>query len=212
MAGYPGRVFDIGALEFVVLAVAALFIFGPERLPDMARQAARGLRQLRGMAANARRELSRELGPEFEDLDIRDLNPRSFVRKHVLDGLDEDDLRVDRDLDIRDDLTLDDKPKRKSGNGAVNGADTAKEKATSTGADGSGDGAGVDTATADLDATDLSASDLAAGADVDPAELAASDPGRTDGGAEGAEVEATSERGAVSVATATVPPFDTEAT
>lgn len=123
--GYAGRVFDIGALEFVVLAIAALFIFGPDRLPDMARQAARGLRQLRSMAANARRELSRELGPEFEDLDIRDLNPRTFVRKHVLDGLDEDDLRIDRDLDIRDDLRLDDPPKKKAARTAVNGSGTS---------------------------------------------------------------------------------------
>jgi sec-independent protein translocase protein TatB len=121
-------VFDIGALEFVVLAVAALFIFGPDRLPDIARQAARGLRQVRNMAANARRELSRELGPEFEDLDIRDLNPRNFVRKHVLDDLDEDDLRIDRDLDIRDDLRVDDKPSRSKVNGSTNGAGTSTSR------------------------------------------------------------------------------------
>ncbi|MGH3486883.1 MAG: sec-independent translocase [Actinopolymorphaceae bacterium] len=117
--------FDIGALEFVVLAVAALFIFGPDRLPDIARQAARGVRQVRNMAANARRELSRELGPEFEDLDIRDLNPRNFVRKHVLDDLDEDDLRIDRDLDIRDDLRVDDKPSRSKVNGSKKAATNA---------------------------------------------------------------------------------------
>lgn len=103
--------FDIGALEFVVLGIAALFIFGPERLPEMARKAAHGLRQLRAMAANARRDLTRELGPEFEDFDLRDLNPRQFVKKHVLDGIDEDDLRVDKDLDIRDDLRVDTRPR-----------------------------------------------------------------------------------------------------
>lgn len=117
-------VFDIGALEFLVLGIAALFIFGPDRLPDMARKAARGLRQLRGMAANARRDLSRELGPEFDDFDIRDLNPREFVRKHVLDGIDDEDLRVDRDLDIRDDLRvdLDAEPATYSNGSSVNGA------------------------------------------------------------------------------------------
>ncbi|WP_460525121.1 sec-independent translocase [Flindersiella endophytica] len=122
--------FDIGALEFLVLGIAALFIFGPDRLPEMARKAAQGLRQLRGMAANARRDLTRELGPEFDDFDIRDLNPRQFVRKHVLDGLDEDDLRVDRDLDIRDDLRVDlDAEPTTYSNGSssttVNGSDQA---------------------------------------------------------------------------------------
>jgi sec-independent protein translocase protein TatB len=120
-------VFDIGALEFLVLGIAALFIFGPDRLPDMARKAARGLRQLRGMAANARRDLSRELGPEFDDFDIRDLNPREFVRKHVMEGIDDDDLRVDRDLDIRDDLRvdLDAEPSTYSNGSSVNGSDHA---------------------------------------------------------------------------------------
>jgi sec-independent protein translocase protein TatB len=120
-------VFDIGAPEFIVLAIAALFIFGPDRLPDIARQAARGIRQVRSMANNARRELGRELGPEFEDLDIADLNPRNFVRKHVLSGIDEDDLRVDRDLDLRNDLrvSMDDDSKSSNGssNGSVNGSD-----------------------------------------------------------------------------------------
>jgi sec-independent protein translocase protein TatB len=95
-------VFDIGIPEFLVLAVAALFIFGPDRLPDIARQAARGIRTVRSMAANARRELTKELGPEFEDFDINDLNPRTFVKKRLLDDIDEDDLRIDKELDIRD--------------------------------------------------------------------------------------------------------------
>jgi len=173
--GYAGRVFDIGALEFVVLAIAALFIFGPDRLPDMARQAARGLRQLRSMAANARRELSRELGPEFEDLDIRDLNPRTFVRKHVLDVLDEEDLRIDRDLDIRDDLRLDTPSKKKeartaaNGSGTSGGADVASNGATASAGSTSG-AAGVGSANGAASATSTGSAATATATEDSPAD------------------------------------------
>ncbi|MQA17589.1 MAG: translocase, partial [Pseudonocardiaceae bacterium] len=51
--------FDIGAMEFLMLGILALFIFGPDKLPDVARQAARGLRTVRAMAANARRDFGK---------------------------------------------------------------------------------------------------------------------------------------------------------
>ena len=83
--------FDIGAPEVLVLVIAAVFLFGPEKLPDFARQAGRMLRTVRTMAANARADLDRELGPEFAALRAEDLDPRQLVRRHVLDVLDEDD-------------------------------------------------------------------------------------------------------------------------
>lgn len=87
--------FDIGLPEFAVLAIAALFIFGPERLPTAAAQAARMLRQLRSMATNARSELAGELGPEFNNLSIEDLNPRTFIRKNLIEGSGLDTLKDD---------------------------------------------------------------------------------------------------------------------
>ena len=80
--------FDINAPEFLVLVVIAIVLFGPEKLPDFARKAARVLRYLRNIAGNAQDQLSQELGPEFSDLDIRDLNPKTFVQKHLLDDID----------------------------------------------------------------------------------------------------------------------------
>ena len=79
---------DINAPEFLLLLVLAVILFGPERLPDLARKAARVVRYIRTMAGSAQEQLSRELGPGFEDLDIRDLNPRTFVQKHLLDEVD----------------------------------------------------------------------------------------------------------------------------
>jgi sec-independent protein translocase protein TatB len=79
---------DINAPEFVLLLVIAIILFGPERLPDLARKAARLLRYVRAAAGNAQQQLSKELGPDFENLDLRDLNPRAFVQKHLLDDVE----------------------------------------------------------------------------------------------------------------------------
>jgi sec-independent protein translocase protein TatB len=78
-------VFDLSITKLLVLGVLALLIFGPEQLPKMASQAGRALRDLRRMAEGARADLQENLGPEFADFDINDLNPRNFVRKHLLD-------------------------------------------------------------------------------------------------------------------------------
>ena len=40
------------------------------------------------MAGNAQEQLSKELGPGFEDVDVRDLNPKTFIQKHLLDDVE----------------------------------------------------------------------------------------------------------------------------
>jgi len=81
--------FDLSITKILVLAVIALVVFGPERLPKIAAQAGRTLRELRRLAEGATNELREGLGPEFSDFDVADLNPKNFVRKHLLDGLDD---------------------------------------------------------------------------------------------------------------------------
>lgn len=83
--------FGIDGGEFVVLALLALFLLGPERLPGLAKQAARALHDVRRWAERTRGDIGRELGPEFENFDLADLNPKKFVQKHLLDPLVDDD-------------------------------------------------------------------------------------------------------------------------
>ena len=78
---------DINGPEFLLLLVIAVVMFGPERLPDLARKAARVVQYVRTIAGSAQTQLSKELGPGFEDLDLRDLNPKSFIQKHLLDDV-----------------------------------------------------------------------------------------------------------------------------
>jgi sec-independent protein translocase protein TatB len=91
--------FGIGPMELAVLAIVGLIVLGPERLPGFARQAAQMIRTLRDMATGAREQLRDELGPEFADVDLRNLNPRTAVRRVLFDDeFDIEDLNPRRRL------------------------------------------------------------------------------------------------------------------
>ena len=86
--------FGIGFGEFVVIAVLAVLVFGPDRLPELAKQAGQFVRKLRTFANNARDELRSELGPDYADLELKDLDPRVIVRKHIAEALADEDEPV----------------------------------------------------------------------------------------------------------------------
>lgn len=83
--------FGIGLAEFAVIAFIAVLVFGPDRLPELARQAGQFIRRAKAMADGARDQLREELGPEYADLELRDLDPRTFVRKHIVSALEDDE-------------------------------------------------------------------------------------------------------------------------
>lgn len=82
--------FDIGAGEILGLAILGMVLVGPERLPKVAAEAARWVKKMRGLATTATAELRENLGPGFEDLQPRDLNPKTFIKKQVSDLLEEE--------------------------------------------------------------------------------------------------------------------------
>jgi sec-independent protein translocase protein TatB len=90
-------VFGIGLPELAVIIVVAVVVFGPDRLPDFARQAGRFVRQVRRFSQAARDDIRAELGPEFADFELTDLDPRRAVRKYieeVWDESEEDDAQA----------------------------------------------------------------------------------------------------------------------
>ncbi|WP_130864962.1 sec-independent translocase [Acidipropionibacterium timonense] len=98
---------SVSPTEIAVLLLLAVLMFGPEKLPEYARKAARVVYYLRNVANSTRDQLRNELGPEFADLDYRDLNPKVFVRKHLLDGMQDDIDEIREDLrEVRSDLDL----------------------------------------------------------------------------------------------------------
>ena len=84
--------FDLSITKILVLAVIALIVFGPNELPKVASQAGRMLRDLRRIAEGAKADLREGLGPEFENFDFDDLNPKTFVRKHLFDEAEQQAL------------------------------------------------------------------------------------------------------------------------
>jgi sec-independent protein translocase protein TatB len=75
--------------EITALLLLALLIFG-ERLPKVIADGLRMVRGLRSMAQNATSDLSRELGT---DIQLQDLHPKAFIRKHLLSEDEQEALR-----------------------------------------------------------------------------------------------------------------------
>jgi sec-independent protein translocase protein TatB len=81
-------VIDINGWEFLLLAVLAILVLGPERLPEYAGKLGRFVRQARAMADRAKQQLKEEMGPEFSDVDWRAYDPRQYdPRKIVREAL-----------------------------------------------------------------------------------------------------------------------------
>ena len=77
--------FGIGVPEMLVIAMVAMLVFGPDKLPELARQFGGFVRTVKQMAENAKNDLGREMGEDFSNLSLRDLDPREVVRKNFLD-------------------------------------------------------------------------------------------------------------------------------
>lgn len=91
------NVFGIGLPELVMLVLLGTVLFGPEKIPEYSRKAARVVYFLRNIANNAQEQLRSELGPEYADLELKDLHPKALVQKHVLDAIqgDLDEIKAD---------------------------------------------------------------------------------------------------------------------
>ncbi|MDK1476266.1 sec-independent translocase [Streptomyces sp. 549] len=115
--------FDIGSLEFVVLIVLAVLVFGPEKLPKMIQDVASFVRKIRQFSDSARDDIRSELGPEFKDFEFQDLHPKRFAQKHLMEN-DELGLKEIRNgFDMRKELA--------EVSDAVNGRESAATDAAS---------------------------------------------------------------------------------
>lgn len=77
--------FDIGTGELGLIALIALLVLGPERLPGAARTAGALLRKARQSWSNVREEIERELAAEELKASMKkavdDIDPRTDIQK-----------------------------------------------------------------------------------------------------------------------------------
>ena len=75
-----GLTFD----KLLLIAVIAVFLLGPERLPGYAAQLARLVKNLRKMADGAKDRLRDEMGSDFDDVDWKKLDPRQYDPRRII--------------------------------------------------------------------------------------------------------------------------------
>ncbi|GAA1495637.1 sec-independent translocase [Paeniglutamicibacter kerguelensis] len=74
----------INGSELLVLAILAVVILGPEKLPEYAAQLARLVKELRRMATGAKEQLREEVGDDIVDMDWKKLDPRQYDPRRII--------------------------------------------------------------------------------------------------------------------------------
>lgn len=92
-ARYPSGVSLAGITldKLLIIAILAAVLIGPERLPLLAEKLGSLVRGLRDLAGGARERMREEMGPEFDEVDWKKLDPRQYdPRRIVMDALRDD--------------------------------------------------------------------------------------------------------------------------
>ena len=84
--------FNIGGGEIIGLLILGMILIGPDRMPSVAADAVKLLVKLKNIAQTATNGLKENLGPGYEDLQVKDLNPKAFIKKHIGDVIDMEDF------------------------------------------------------------------------------------------------------------------------
>jgi sec-independent protein translocase protein TatB len=70
--------------KIMIIAVIAVVILGPQRLPYYASQLAKGVKWARGMIQSAQDRMREEMGDEFDEVDWKKLDPRQYDPRRII--------------------------------------------------------------------------------------------------------------------------------
>ncbi len=78
--------------KLLIIMVIAVFVLGPDRLPMYAQKLAQLVKSVKQMASGAKERMRDEMGPEFDEVDWKKLDPRQYdPRRIIRDALVEDE-------------------------------------------------------------------------------------------------------------------------
>ena len=76
--------FGLTIEKLLLIGVIAALIIGPERLPKYAESLARLSKRAREAMQGAKTRMRDEMGPEFDDVDWRKLDPRQYDPRRII--------------------------------------------------------------------------------------------------------------------------------
>ena len=76
--------FGLSFEKLFVIAIIAVILLGPERLPYYASQLAKLVRGVRDLANGAKERMREEMGPDFDDVDWKKLDPRQYDPRRII--------------------------------------------------------------------------------------------------------------------------------
>lgn len=70
--------------KLLLIGLIAVILIGPDRLPGYAAQFGRLIRSLRDMANGAKERMRDEMGPDYDDVDWKKLDPRQYDPRRII--------------------------------------------------------------------------------------------------------------------------------
>lgn len=76
--------FGINGFEIVILILVALFVVGPQRLPEYAAKLRDLVRSVRRMAEGAKETVKQDFGADLDEYDWKSLDPRQYDPRRII--------------------------------------------------------------------------------------------------------------------------------
>lgn len=70
--------------KLVLIGIVAAFLLGPERLPHYTQELGKLVRRFRTYAVGAKDRMRDEIGPEFDEVDWKKLDPRQYDPRRII--------------------------------------------------------------------------------------------------------------------------------